>query len=105
MLRRRSLLVAGCAAVGAALLLGAVLAAWELYLARELRHPLVVVAEDGILVRQGNGLSYPPRAATPVNRGVEGRLLFARGAWLKIELPGGEIGWVPRQVALIEHTE
>ena len=47
------------------------------------------------LLRAGNGLSYPPRYETPLNRGVEARLLFARGAWLQIELSGGEIGWVP----------
>ncbi|HEV3081417.1 MAG TPA: hypothetical protein VGY66_16685 [Gemmataceae bacterium] len=58
-------------------------------------HPVIIIADDGVLVRTGNGLSYPPRYETPLNRGVEARLLHARGAWLQIELSGGEVGWVP----------
>jgi hypothetical protein len=58
------------------------------------QHPLVVTAENGVLLRTGNGLSYPPRFETPLNRGVEARLLFKRGNWMQIELAGGETGWV-----------
>jgi hypothetical protein len=64
-------------------------------------HPAVVIAEDGVLLRRGDGLRFPPRYETPVNRGVEGRLLFERGDWLQVELSGGEVGWVPRKYALI----
>jgi hypothetical protein len=66
------------------------------------RHPVVVLSEDGVLLRTGNGLSYPPRSEIPLNRGVEARLLFIRGDWLQIELGSGEIGWVPREYALID---
>jgi len=52
----------------------------------------------GFLLRTGNGLSYPPRYETPLNQGVEARLLHARGAWLQIELSGGEVGWGPRRL-------
>jgi hypothetical protein len=38
------------------------------------------------------------------NRGVEARLLFARGDWLQIELAGGEVGWVPRRLVLVDET-
>jgi hypothetical protein len=62
----------------------------------------VVIADDGVLVRRGNGLAYPPRYETPVNRGVEARLLFARGDWLKIELASGDSGWVPRRYTLLD---
>ncbi len=65
-------------------------------------HPLVVIAEDGVLMRKGNGLSYPRRYDTPLHRGVEARLLFARGNWLQIELAGGEVGWVPRGYVLVD---
>jgi hypothetical protein len=65
-------------------------------------HPLVVIAQDGVLLRRGDGLAFPPRYETPVNRGVEARLLFERGAWLQIELSGGEVGWVPREYALVD---
>jgi hypothetical protein len=64
--------------------------------------PLVVIAEDGVLLRKGNGLTFPPRYETPLNRGVEARLLFERGDWLQIELGGGEVGWVPRAYAVVD---
>ena len=51
-----------------------------------------------------HGLNYPPRSETPLNRGVEARLLFVRGDWLQIELSGGEIGWVPSEYALVDET-
>jgi hypothetical protein len=66
--------------------------------------PLVVIADDGVLLRNGNGLRYPPRYETPLNRGVEARLLFVRGDWLQIELNGGEVGWVPREYTLVDKT-
>jgi hypothetical protein len=64
--------------------------------------PVVVINDDGVLLRTGNGLRYPPRSETPLNRGVEARLLFVREDWLQIELSGGEIGWVPREYALVD---
>jgi hypothetical protein len=65
---------------------------------------LVVIAEDGVLLRKGNGLAFPPRYETPLNRGVEARLLFESGDWLQIELAGGEVGWVPRAYALADEA-
>jgi hypothetical protein len=67
-------------------------------------HPIVVIADDGVLLRTGNGLSYPPRFEIPLNRGVEARLLFIRGDWLQIELSGGEVGWVPREYAVCDFS-
>ncbi|HMF13295.1 MAG TPA: hypothetical protein VKE94_13350 [Gemmataceae bacterium] len=64
--------------------------------------PVVVISDDGVLLRSGNGLRYPPRSDIPLNRGVEARLLYARGDWLQIELSGGEVGWVPREYALVD---
>ena len=60
-----------------------------------MRHPVVIIADDGVLVRSGNGFAYPRRYDVPLNRGVEARLLYARADWLQIELSGGEVGWVP----------
>jgi len=57
-----------------------------------------------VMLRTGNGLRYPPRYETPLNRGVEARLLFTRGDWLQIEFAGGEVGWVPREYALVDAT-
>jgi len=102
MVRRGRLLGAGVAV----LLLAAMLSAWIIALAREERdremHPLVVIARDSVMLRRGNGLTFPPRYETPVHRGVEARLLFERGGWLQIELSGGEVGWVPRDHVLAD---
>jgi hypothetical protein len=83
------------------LVLAGGLAAWEWYEQEDPPERLVVVKEDGVLLRKGNGLSYPPRYETPVNRGVEARLLFERDGWLQIELAGGEVGWIAREYALV----
>jgi hypothetical protein len=70
---------------------------------RELEvHPLVVIVRDGVLLRRGNGMVFPPRYETPINRGVEARLRYERGGWVQIELSGGEIGWLPREAVLME---
>jgi tetratricopeptide (TPR) repeat protein len=65
-------------------------------------HPLVVIAEDGVLLRKGDNLAFPARYDTVVNRGVEGRLLFERDGWLQIELAAGEVGWVPSEYVLVD---
>jgi hypothetical protein len=64
--------------------------------------PVVVLSEDNVLLRRGNGLSYPARYDTPLPRGAEARLLFVRGNWLQIELAGGEVGWVPARYTVRE---
>jgi hypothetical protein len=64
--------------------------------------PLVVLAEDGVILRKGDGATYPPRYETPLNKGVEARRLFERDGWVQIELSGGEIGWAPRESLLID---
>jgi hypothetical protein len=102
MVRRGRLLSGGIMA----LLLAGVLSGWLMVRAGDERerkdHPLVVIARDGVLLRRGNGLVFPPRYETPLNRGVEGRLLFKRGGWVQIELAGGEIGWLPREAVLVD---
>ncbi|HVS34557.1 MAG TPA: hypothetical protein VMS17_03180 [Gemmataceae bacterium] len=69
----------------------------------EREQPLVVAAEDGVILRKGDGVTYPPRYETPLNKGVEARRLFQRDdGWVQIELSGGEIGWAPRSSLLID---
>ncbi len=102
MLGRTWLLRGGTIALAAAVLLTASLAVDEWDKWSESRQPLVVIADDGVLLRKGNGLTYPPRYETPLNCGVEARLRFARGEWVQIELTGGEVGWVPRVYTLID---
>jgi hypothetical protein len=87
--------------VTAALCLTALIA--EELRARDLQtRPVVVITDDGVLLRAGNGLRYPAAYETPLARGVEARLLFTRGDWLQIELSGGEVGWVLREYALTD---
>jgi hypothetical protein len=101
MVRRAAFLWLAVGAFGVTALL-AVAVGLEEFQARDAdARPLVVIAEDGVLLRRGNGEAYPRRYETPVNRGVEARLLFERGDWLQIELTGGETGWVPRKYVLI----
>jgi tetratricopeptide (TPR) repeat protein len=102
MTRRGGLLRRACLAFLVAAAAGVGLVILENRQADEALHPLVVIADDGVLLRQGNGLSYPPRYETPLHRGVEARLLIERGEWLKIELAGGETGWVPREHSLVD---
>jgi hypothetical protein len=79
-----------------------------LYVDAERRHhaeterALVVIKADGVLLRKGDGMTYPARYDTPLNRGVEARRVHERPGWVQIELAGGEIGWVPRQFVLID---
>jgi hypothetical protein len=102
MLRRGRALTITLMSFTAAVWLTAGLIAEELRDRDLAERPVVVIAEDGVLLRGGNGLRYPPRSETPLNRGVEARLLFTRGDWLQIELTGGEVGWVPGEYALVD---
>ncbi len=51
-----------------------------------------------MLPRKGDGLAYPPRYETPLNRGVEASpVVSSRDGSVQIELAGGEVGWgIPR---------
>ena len=76
---------------------------WEVHARRqEAAHPLVVIAQDGVKLRRGNGFRYPPRDDAILNRGVEGRWLYTRGDWYQIELAAGRVGWVPRADVLLD---
>jgi hypothetical protein len=105
MVRRRQALT--FAAI--ALVLALIPLAGALYESQQRRdaveHPLVVIAEDDVILRGGDGHSFPRRSDLPLNRGIEARLLFQRSRWLQVELSGGEVGWVPRSVALVDRAE
>jgi hypothetical protein len=105
MVRRPGPLRLAVGAFSAVVLLAGLLTLQTVAIRDEMQHPLVVIADDGVLLRRGNGLSYPPRYETPLNRGVEARLLSRRRDWLQIELGSGEVGWIPRAYALIDEPD
>ena len=61
---------------------------------RENSRPLVIVNGE-VMLRKGNGDSFPPRLDSRLPSGVEARILSTRGGWLQVELAGGAIGWLP----------
>jgi len=102
MTRRPRLLylgLGGLAAVAASALLLAIGSSYE---GRISAGPVVVVARDDVLLRRGNGEAYPVRFETPLNRGVEAKLLFRRRDWVQVELSGGQVGWLPVAAVLVE---
>jgi hypothetical protein len=101
------LTVSGTALLAAIVLtvLGALAARTEA--AESARTRVVIAAPEGVLLRKGPGWrvkgqepAYPPRYPTPLPRGVEAHLLHEHGDWLRIELAGGEIGWVGTSTVL-----
>lgn len=105
MVRRGGWLTVGISCFVAALLVGGGIGYEEWTEAQEEAQPLVVIAQDGVLLSRGTwsvSAASPPRYETPLHRGVEARLLFERGSWLQIELSGGQVGWIPASVAFID---
>lgn len=94
-------------AAGGAILLAAALgiADWLSHW-YEAAYPEAVVRESGVVLREGNGVSYPAvtRKDRPVtlNEGVEVRVIVHRpNGWVKIVLADGTVGWVP-ETSLIQ---
>lgn len=102
MRRRHALLVVAAAAFALAGLSAFSVVRQARELQRDLEQPLLVLAGDDIFLRKGNGYAYPPSHDVPLHRGFEARLLYQRGTWLQIILPGGEVGWVPRNAVVLD---
>jgi hypothetical protein len=81
-------------------LLCAALWIWSDCRARRLYDPCAVVNRGGVFLRKGNGLAYDQRLPAPLRPGLETRCLFEREGWLQVEMPTGEIGWVPTHAVL-----
>lgn len=65
-----------------------------------LPRPLLIIAEDNVIVRTGDGDLYPQRDQALLNRGAEVRLLHQRGHWLQVKLANSAIGWIRRSACL-----
>lgn len=102
MTRRSRLLYLGLGGFAAVAVVAVFFSVGAYYESRVNRGPVVVVARDDVLLRRGDNMAYPARFETPLNRGVEARLLFRRGNWVQVELSGGQVGWLPAAAVLIE---
>ena len=74
---------------------------------RDASQSVAVFTADGVVLRVGNGVSYPPVTLNGItvklNRGVEARVRGHRAnAWVQVELTNGLIGWVPRAGLLMD---
>jgi hypothetical protein len=93
----------GCFLIAAVPAVDLGMQAWDRQ--EEIEHPAVVIANDGVKLRRGNGASYPVVADIVLPRGTEARWLYTRGDWLQIELARGRVGWVSRAGALVDETQ
>lgn len=66
---------------------------------RATARPLVIVKED-VVLRRGNGESFPPRLDSRLPPGIEARVLSTRGGWVQVELAAGTAGWLPEGAVL-----
>jgi tetratricopeptide (TPR) repeat protein len=103
MTRLRRFAVLRTALFAAAALMGIWWGILELRMIEDKRQAVAIVTTNGATLRRGNGSLYPPHPDLPrVNRGMEARLLNQRGQWVQVQFPGGEIGWLPQDVVLLE---
>lgn len=88
--------------IGAVCVLGSWASAWGWHETNERAaghwaEPTAVVAEP-VMLRTGNNAEYPARFSQPIPAGVEVTPLGERGGWLRVRLPGGQVGWLPKDV-------
>jgi len=80
-------------------------ATWRHVHDRSSADDLVVLRDDGIALRRGNGVHFPPHPDLPVlRRGMEARRLHERGVWLQVRFASGEIGWLPRDAVAMSSS-
>jgi tetratricopeptide (TPR) repeat protein len=90
---RRVFRRAGWGVLAAAAILGAS-AVYDWYRFERTERGVVVQAE--VVARKGNADSYDPAFTAPLKEGTEFLVVERRGAWLHVELAGGQGGWVPQ---------
>ncbi len=81
----------------------------EFYLhQRDVDRPLVVISHNAVDLRAGDGDAYPPREnVSSLKGGMEAELISRRtdvrgDTWLRIQLAGGETGWIRASDALVD---
>jgi hypothetical protein len=66
-------------------------------LAYDAVRPAGVVCAEGVILRQGNGPSFPACREQPLPPGCEFRVLQQTGGWQRVLLGDGTAGWIPEQ--------
>ncbi len=89
----------GTLAAGLMCFLGSWASAWAWHeankqAARHWAEPVVVVTAPAVM-RAGNNAEFPARFPQPIPAGVEVTPLDERGGWVRVRLPGGQMGWLP----------
>jgi tetratricopeptide (TPR) repeat protein len=86
------LLLAGLCVLGSA--------AWQFQ--QDALYPRGVVCDQAVVLREGNGASFRPVRADPLPPGAEFRTLAENNGWLRVRLPDGTKGWLPREYAILD---
>ena len=73
------------------------------YRERKLSQKLIVIRRgEPVVLREGNGLSYPAATEERLRSGTEATLLNRRGNWLQVRTQGGLVGWISSVAAEVE---
>jgi hypothetical protein len=73
------------------------------YQQRSLGQSLVVIKRgEPVVLREGNGLSYPAATEDRLKAGTEAILVNRRGNWLQVRTTHGLAGWIPSASAEVE---
>jgi hypothetical protein len=75
----------------------------ENYRRQILAQKLAVIRRgDPVVVREGNGLSYPAATEERLRAGTDAIVLGQRGNWLHVRTTRGLVGWIPGGAADVE---
>jgi hypothetical protein len=89
--------------IGAAAAIVAAIFWADEYRLQKASQTLVVIRRgDPVVLREGNGLSYPVTTADRLRTGTELSLLTRRGDWLQVRTGSGLVGWIPSGAAEVE---
>ena len=66
-----------------------------LYWSDGIEQPLAIVVAEEAHLRTGDGLEFPKVAKIQAAEGMESTIVDRRNDWVRVELSGGQAGWLP----------
>lgn len=63
---------------------------------------LAIVSEKSVLLKTGDGYSYPDHVGPPLKQGTELKVIENHDDWFLVETTSGKIGWIGRKDILID---